>query len=130
VKRLVKQEIQTDKAPKPVGPYSQAIKVNGFLFISGQIPLDPETNRMIEGDFKTKARRILENIRQIVESAGGSMDSIVKITVYLTDISKFAELNDVYKEYFNPPYPSRSVVEVKGLPKGSEIEIEAIAYIG
>ncbi len=127
---MVKQDIQTDKAPKPVGPYSQAVKVGHFLFISGQIPLDPKTNKMIEGDFKTKARTILENIKNIVESAGGTMDSIVKVTVYLTDINKFAELNEIYKEYFNPPYPTRSVVEVKGLPKGSEIEIEAIAYLG
>lgn len=125
----LRKVIRTDKAPAPVGPYSQAIRVNGWLFVSGQIPIDPETGNLIEGDFKAKVRRVLENIKAIIEKAGGSLNDVVKVTVYLSDITKYSEFNEVYSEYFNEWKPARVVVEAK-LPKNADLEVEAIAYIG
>ncbi|ABM80089.1 RidA family protein [Hyperthermus butylicus] len=125
-----KQVVRTDKAPAPVGPYSQAILAGGWLFISGQIPIDPSTGEMVEGSFEEKVRRVLENIKAIVEAAGGSLDDIVKVTVYLRDISRFAEFNKIYSEYFRENPPARVVVEVSNLPKNAELEVEAIAYLG
>ena len=126
---MEKEEVYVEAAPKPVGPYSQAVKVHHWLFISGQIPLDPVTGRIVEGSFKDKVRRVLDNIRRIVEGAGGRMDDIVKVTVYLKDISLFEEFNEVYVEYFEKPYPARVVVEVSNLPKGVDLEVEAMAHI-
>ena len=126
---MSKRVIYTDKAPKPVGPYSQAVLVNGWLFIAGQIPLDPSTGRMVEGSFEDKVRRVLENIKAIVEAAGGTLKDIVKVTVYLRDISLFDRFNKVYSEYFSEDPPARVVVEVSRLPKDSDVEVEAIAYI-
>ena len=125
-----KQVVHTDKAPAPVGPYSQAILAGGWLFISGQIPIDPSTGKMVEGSFEEKVRRVLENIRAIVEAAGGSLNNIVKVTVYLRDINRFAEFNKIYSEYFRENPPARVVVEVSNLPKNADLEIEAIAYLG
>jgi len=125
-----KKVIYTDRAPKPVGPYSQGVLVNGWLFIAGQIPIDPATGKIVEGSFEDKVRRVLENIKAIVEAAGGSLDDVVKVTVYLRDISKFDEFNKVYAQYFTKDPPARVVVEVSNLPKGVEIEVEAIAYVG
>ncbi len=126
---MSKRVIYTDKAPKPVGPYSQAVLVNGWLFIAGQIPLDPSTGRIVEGSFEDKVRRVLENIKAIVEAAGGTLKDIVKVTVYLRDISLFDRFNKVYSEYFSEDPPARVVVEVSRLPKDSDVEVEAIAYI-
>ncbi|MET1101771.1 MAG: RidA family protein [Pyrodictiaceae archaeon] len=122
----------TEKAPKPVGPYSQGVLAGNLLFVSGQLPLDPARGTMVEGDFKVKAKRVLENIKAIVEAAGGSIRDIVKVVVYLTDLSKFKEFNEVYSEFFKEVkvLPARVVVEVKSLPKNAEIEVEAIAVIG
>lgn len=125
----MKRIVFTDGAPRPVGPYSQAVCVDGWLFISGQIPLDPKTNGVVEGDFRTKVRRALENVKAIVESIGGSLDNIVKVTVYLSDISRFAEFNEVYREFFPRDPPARSVVGVARLPRDAEVEVEAIAWI-
>ena len=119
----------TDKAPKPVGPYSQAVCVSGWLYISGQIPLDPATGNAIEGDFRAQVVRVLENLKAIVEAAGGSIDNVVKVTVYLRDMSKFAEFNEIYSRYFSVSPPARSVVGVANLPRGVELEIDAIAYV-
>jgi 2-iminobutanoate/2-iminopropanoate deaminase len=125
-----REAVLTDKAPKPVGPYSQGIVAGGcFLFISGQIPLNPETGKPVEGGFEEKVRRVMENIKAIVEAAGGTMDDIVKVTVYLRDISKFPDFNRVYAEYFKASPPSRVVVEVSNLPLDSDLEVEAIAYL-
>jgi len=124
----MKGVIFTHKAPRPVGPYSQAIKVGKWLFISGQVPIDPSTGQRIEGDFGVKVRRVLENIRAIIEAAGGGLHNIVKVTIFLSDINKFQELNEVYKGYFKDKPPARSVIEAK-LPKNFELMIEAIAYI-
>ncbi len=127
---MVKRTIYTSKAPKPVGPYSQGVVAGGWLFVSGQIPLDPETGEMVEGGFKEKARRVLENLKAVVEAAGGSLEDVVKVTVYLADISRFSEFNEVYQEYFQDNKPARVVIQAAALPKGAEVEIEAVAYLG
>ncbi|RLG87090.1 MAG: deaminase [Thermoprotei archaeon] len=126
---MAKQVVFTEKAPKPVGPYSQGVKAGGFLFVAGQIPIDPSTDRIVEGSFEDKVRRVLENVKAVVEAAGGSLDNVVKVTVYLKDISLFDRFNKVYAEYFPRNPPARVVVEVSNLPKGVELEVEAIAYI-
>lgn len=126
----MKTTILTEKAPKPVGPYSQAVCINGWLFLSGQLPLDPLTGSLLEGDFRAKVRRVLENIKVIVETAGGSLRDVVKVTVFLKDISRFQEFNEIYAEYFSEEPPARSVVEVSNLPKGSDLEVDVVAYIG
>lgn len=127
---VLKKVIYTDKAPRPIGPYSQAICIDGWLYISGQIPIDPLTGDIIEGDLKTKTKRVLENIRAIIESAGGSLGDVVKVTVYLRDINLFRDFNQVYSDYFVDNFPARSVVEVSNLPRNADIEIDVIAYIG
>lgn len=126
---MAKQVVFTEKAPKPVGPYSQGVKAGGFLFVAGQIPIDPSTGRIVEGSFEDKVRRVLENVKAVVKAAGGSLDNVVKVTVYLKDISLFDRFNKVYAEYFPRNPPARVVVEVTNLPKGVELEVEAIAYI-
>ncbi len=126
---MVKEIIYTEKAPKPIGPYSQGIKVGNWLFISGQIPIDPITGQLVKGSFRDKVVRVLENIKAIVEATGGSLENVVKVTVYLRDISKFPEFNEIYAQYFREKPPARVVVEVSNLPKGVDLEVEAIAYI-
>jgi len=120
--------VQTNRAPKPVGPYSQAVVVGGWLFVSGQLPIDPVTGNIVDGDFKSKVRRVMENIKAIVEAAGGTLDNVVKVTVYLEDLSKFSEFNEVYSEYFKNHKPARSVVEAR-VPKNAGLEVDVIAYI-
>jgi len=123
------RHVETPDAPRPVGPYSQAVKAGCFLFVAGQIPLDPATGKLVEGSFKDKARRALENVKAIIEAAGLDMSKAVKVTVYLTDIGRFSEFNEVYMEFFKGPvYPARAVVQVAGLPLGAEVEVEAVAY--
>jgi 2-iminobutanoate/2-iminopropanoate deaminase len=126
----LKKIVSTEKAPRPVGPYSQAICVNGWLYVSGQIPLDPVTGDIVRGDFKVQVERVLENIRAIVESTGGRLEDVVKVTVYLRDIGRFSEFNEVYSKYFPRDPPARSVIGVSGLPRGVELEIDAVAYVG
>jgi 2-iminobutanoate/2-iminopropanoate deaminase len=128
--RALKTVIYTEKAPKPIGPYSQAVCVNGWLYISGQIPIDPATGRLIEGSFKDQVRRALENAKAILEASGGSLESVVKVTVYLKDMSKFQEFNEVYSEYFKQAPPARSVVGVSSLPRNAELMIDLVAYLG
>ena len=123
------ETVYTDKAPRPIGPYNQAIKAGNLVFISGQIPIDPVTGEMVQGDFKDKARRALLNVIAIVEAAGGGVRDIVKVTVYMTDLSKFSEFNKVYEEIMNGHKPARAVIGVSSLPAGAEIEVEAIAVI-
>jgi len=121
--------IFTENAPRPVGPYSQAIRAGSFLFIAGQIPIDPKTGKVIGEDIKEQGRRALENIKAIVEEAGGRIRDIVKVNVYIRDIKLFGEFNEVYSEFFKEHRPARAVVEVSGLPKDVLVEIEAIAYL-
>jgi 2-iminobutanoate/2-iminopropanoate deaminase len=118
--------IDTDKAPAAIGPYSQAIDTGKFLFISGQIPLDPITNAVIENDIVKQTKQVLDNICNIVKAAGYNLNEIVKITIYITDMNNFTEVNNVYKQYFNTHKPARAVVGVKELPKSVLIEAEAI----
>ncbi len=125
----MKKAIFTEKAPKPVGPYSQGILAGGFLFVAGQIPIDPEKGEIIRGDFERETRRVLENIKAIVEAAGGTLKDMVKITVYLKDVGKFPEFNEIYGEYFKEEPPARVVVEVSDLPKGVDLMVDAVAYI-
>lgn len=122
-------EVATKKAPEAIGTYSQAIKFNNLVFISGQIPLEPTTRQIVSSDFITQAKQVFENIQQITIQAGGSVNDIVKLTVYLTDLSNFQSLNNVMAEYFTKPYPARAAVEVSKLPKESLIEIDAIMGI-
>jgi 2-iminobutanoate/2-iminopropanoate deaminase len=126
----MKQEIKTNRAPQAIGPYSQAIAAQGFIFVSGQIHLHPETGEMISGSIKEQTRQVLENIKAVLEAAGSSLDNVVKTTVFLQDMNDFAQMNEVYATYFRPPYPARSTIQVARLPREARIEIEAIALAG
>ena len=119
--------ICSQKAPKPLGPYSQAIQSNGWLFISGQIPLDPESGKLITGSIQDQTKRVLENMGAILEEAGLDFSHVVKTTVFLKDLALFDAFNQVYSEYFNQTKPARSTVEVSRLPRGVDLEIEAVA---
>ena len=123
----MKQVISTSKAPAAIGPYSQAIQVGNFLYASGQIPIDPSTGSIVDGGIKEQTRQSLLNVQAILEEAGLSFANVVKTTVFLADISDFADMNGVYAEFFTEPYPARSAVAVKSLPKGALVEIEVVA---
>ncbi len=123
----VKEVIATDRGPKAIGPYSQAISANGFIFVSGQIPLDPHTQQLVEGDVARQTERVLENLKGIVEAAGSSLDRVVKTTVFLKDLADFAAMNEVYGRYFASQPPARATVEVARLPRDVRVEIELIA---
>jgi len=124
-----KKVIQTDKAPKAIGPYSQAIQAGNFLFLSGQIPLDPETGELVKGDIRQQTKQVLKNIKGVLESQGLGMEDIVKVTIFLKDIGNFNQVNEVYATYFPTSPPARSTVEVAKLPRDADIEIEIIAVI-
>lgn len=123
------QSISTDKAPAAVGPYSQAVISGNMVFVSGQIPVDPKTGNIPE-NIVDQARQALTNLGEVLKAAGSGLDKTVRVTVFITDISAFADVNKVYAEFFSEPYPSRSCVEVSKLPKGVKIEIDAIGIIG
>ena len=123
----MKTQITSPKAPAAIGPYSQAIAANGFLFISGQLPIDPATGNFAEGGIRELTRQSLENVKSILAEAGLTLADVVKTTVFLADMSDFAAMNEVYAEYFTAPAPARSAVAVKTLPKGGVVEIEVIA---
>jgi len=124
-----KRVIHTDRAPKAIGPYSQAIQAGNFLFLSGQIPLDPKTGELVKGDIRQQTRQVLENIKGVLESQKLGMENVVKITIFLKDIGNFNQVNEVYATYFPSSPPARSTVEVARLPRDADIEIEAIALI-
>ncbi len=121
--------VKTAAAPEAIGPYAQAIKANGFVFTSGQIPLDPTTGAMETGDIKAQTRRVLENLKAVLGAAGSSLDRAVKATVYLADMGEFAAMNEVYAEYFQATKPARSTVQAAKLPKDARVEIDLIAVI-
>lgn len=123
------KNITTTNAPAAIGPYSQAIITGNTIFVSGQLPINPETGAFAEGGIKAEARQSLTNIKNILAEVGTGMDSVVKVTVLLADINDFAAVNEVYAEFFSEPYPARSAFAVAALPKGANIEIEAIAEI-
>ncbi len=124
------ESIHSDKAPKALGPYSQAIKAGGFVFCSGQVPIDPATGSFVDGGIKEQTRQSLTNARNVLQAAGLDLADVVKTTVFLADMDDFADMNGVYEEFFTPPYPARSAVAVKKLPKGALVEIECIASVG
>ena len=123
----MKEEIRTEKAPGAIGPYSQAVKAGGLIFVSGQLPIDPKTGEM-PGDIQEQTRKSLENVKAILEEAGSSMLNVVKSTVYLADMSYFGPMNEIYGEFFKGGvYPARAAFAVKELPKGAKVEIEVVA---
>ncbi len=122
--------ISTQAAPAAIGPYSQAVRAGDFLFVSGQIPLDPATGALVEGDVRVQARRVLENIRGILQAAGCSTGDVVKTTVYLADMADFPAMNEVYAGFFTGAAPARATVQVSRLPRDVRVEIDAVAYLG
>jgi 2-iminobutanoate/2-iminopropanoate deaminase len=125
----MKEIVLTDRGPKPIGPYSQAVRVNGFLFASGQVAIDPKTNEFIGGDIRQQTERVMENVKGVVEASGSKLSHVVKTTVFLKDMNDFAAMNEVYGRYFAVVPPARSTVAVAGLPKGALVEIEVVAVI-
>ena len=126
---MKKKVIQTDKAPKALGPYSQAIQAGNLLFLSGQIPMDPATGELVKGDIADKTRRVMENIKAVLESQGLTMEDVVKSTVFLKNINDFARFNETYATYFRSAPPARSTVEVSRMARDADIEIEMIAMV-
>lgn len=122
-----KEVISTANAPKAIGPYEQAIKVGEFVYVSGQIPLDPKTGNIVEGDIKIQTRRVMENLKAIVEASGSSLQRVIKATVFLQNIGDFAAMNEIYNEYLGAAKPARSTVAVANLPRGALVEIDLIA---
>ncbi len=125
--KMEKKVVYTEKAPKPIGPYSQAIIVGDFIFTSGQIPIDPKTNQIVQGDIKEQTRQVLENLKAVLEEAGATLDDVVKVTIYMKDLGEFTQMNDVYSQYFKNSPPARTTVEVSRLPRDVKIEIDLIA---
>ena len=121
--------ITTTAAPEAIGTYSQAVKASGTVYLSGQIPLDPETMTLVEGGFDAQAHRVFRNLAAVCEAAGGTLQDMVKVNIYLTDMSHFATLNDIMARYFAEPYPARAAVEVSALPKGALIEMDGVMVI-
>ncbi|MGY4877716.1 RidA family protein [Vreelandella aquamarina] len=125
-----KAVINTEKAPAAIGPYSQAVKAGNTVYMSGQIPLSPETMEIVSDDFEAQARQVFSNLQAVCEEAAGSLQDIVKLNLYLVDLGNFAIVNQVMEEYFTAPYPARAAVGVKALPKGAQVEAEAVMIVG
>jgi 2-iminobutanoate/2-iminopropanoate deaminase len=125
----MKDVVLTDKGPKPIGPYSQAIKINGLIYLSGQVALDPRTNEFLGGDIAQQTERVMENVKAILEAGGSNLNHVVKTTVFLKDINDFAAMNEVYGRFFKAAPPARSTVQVARLPKDALVEIEVIASL-
>ena len=126
----MKDRIQTNNAPNAIGPYSQAVRANGFVYASGQIPLDPSTMQIVEGGIREQTERVMSNLRAVLEAAGSSLDRVVKTTVFLSDLADFAEMNETYGRFFGQVPPARSTVQVSRLPRDVRIEIDLIALAG
>jgi 2-iminobutanoate/2-iminopropanoate deaminase len=125
----LRQQVQTKNAPAAIGPYSQAIKANGFVYVSGQIPIDPETGEFVSGGIAEQTDRVLRNLAAILEASGSSLDQVVKTTVFLADMKEFAGMNEVYATFFSGPPPARATVAAAGLPRDARVEIEAVALV-
>lgn len=121
--------IKTDRAPAAIGPYSQAIKAGSTVYLSGQIPLDPATMELVGGGMDAQVRRVFDNLRAVCDAAGGALHDIVKLNIFLTDLSHFNQVNEIMKEYFQEPYPARAAIGVAALPKGAEVEMDAVMDI-
>ncbi|RNF85891.1 RidA family protein [Montanilutibacter psychrotolerans] len=126
---MSREIIHTDRAPAAIGPYSQAVRVNDTVYLSGQIPLDPSSGLLVEGDITAQARRAFDNLQAVCEAAGGSLAQIARLGLYLTDLGDFAAVNAVMSDYFDAPYPARSTVEVAGLPRGAVFEVDAVLVL-
>ncbi|XP_014680245.1 PREDICTED: rutC family protein in vnfA 5'region-like, partial [Priapulus caudatus] len=129
VNSMSREIISTDKAPQAIGPYSQAVKVGSIVYLSGQIPLVPETMQLVEGDIAEQTRQIFRNLAAVAEAAGGTLNDFAKVNVFLTDLSNFAAVNEVMAETFSQPYPARAAIGVAALPKGAEVEVDGIMSI-
>ena len=127
---MPRDPISTNKAPAAIGPYSQAVRSGDTVYLSGQVALDPSSGLLVEGDVQAQARRAFENLRAVCEAAGGSMDDVVRVGLYLTDLDQFATVNAVMGEFFDAPYPARSTIEVSGLPRGAQFEVDAVMVLG
>jgi reactive intermediate/imine deaminase len=123
---MPRHPIVTDRAPAAIGPYSQAVRSGETVFLSGQIPLDPITGALVDGDISIQTRRVFDNLQAVCEAAGGDLDRVVRVGIYLTDLGDFAVVNAVMAEYFNAPYPARSTVQVAALPRGARVEVDAV----
>ena len=123
---MSRQPIATEHAPAAIGPYSQAVRSGKTVFLSGQIPLDPATGQLVEGDIISQTRRVFDNLTAVCQAAGGSLDDVMRVGIYLTDLGEFVAVNAVMAEYFTAPYPARSTIEVSGLPRGARVEVDAI----
>lgn len=126
---MPRQPVRTADAPAAIGPYSQATRCGNTVFLSGQIPLDPETGELVAGDLAAQARRSFDNLRAVCQVAGGSLEDVARVGLYLTDLSQFAVVNAVMAEYFSEPYPARSTIEVSALPKGAQFEVDAVMVL-
>lgn len=124
------RSITTPEAPAAIGTYSQAVRAGDFVFLSGQIPLDPKSMKLVEGPFEAQVKRVFDNLRAVCREAGGDFDRVARVTVYLTDLDNFAKVNEVMAAYFAEPYPARAAVGVASLPRGAEVEIDAVMYLG
>ncbi len=127
---MPREPISTPRAPAAIGPYSQAVRAGGTVYLSGQIPLDPATGELVQADIATEARRVFDNLRAVCEAAGGSMDDVARVGIYLTDLSDFAAVNAVMADYFQAPYPARSTIQVSALPRGARVEVDAVLVTG
>ena len=122
--------ISTPEAPAAIGTYSQAVRAGDTVYLSGQIPLDPKTMKIVDGDFEAQARRVFDNLRAVCRAAGGDFNRVVRVTVYLTDLANFAKVNEVMATYFREPFPARAAIGVASLPRGSLVEIDAVMHLG
>ena len=127
---MPRELVATGRAPAAIGPYSQAVRASGSVYLSGQIPLDPATGELVAGDIAAQARRVFDNLRAVCEAAGASLDDVVRVGIYLMDLADFAAVNAVMADYFQAPYPARSTIQVSGLPRGARIEVDAIVAHG
>lgn len=125
----MRERVQTDKAPAAIGPYSQAIRAGGFVFVSGQIPIDPATGEFVSGGVSEQTERVLQNLSAVLEAAGSGLDKVVKTTVFLADMNEFAAMNEVYAKFFTGAPPARATVAAAGLPRDARVEIEAVALL-
>lgn len=123
---MARTPVSTERAPAAIGPYSQAVRSGNLVFLSGQIPLDPATGQLVEGDIATQSRRVFDNLRAVCEAAGGDLGRVFRVGIYVVDLADFAAVNGVMAEYFDAPYPARSTIEVSGLPRGARVEVDAI----
>jgi reactive intermediate/imine deaminase len=127
---MTREIVHSDKAPQAIGPYSQAVKVGDTVYLSGQIPLVPETMELVEGEMEVQVRRVFDNLSAVAEAAGGSLADVVKLNIFLTDLAHFPLVNEVMKTYFREPYPARAAIGVAALPKGAQVEMDAVMVLG